>query len=81
MLMNLKLVQLFLLYECTSKLIVLPFLPMYASENNIDDKQIVILVSLTGAVDFISRIISGILADRPEIKTYHILAVSQAVVI
>ena len=57
----------------------LSFLPMYAIENNIDDKQIVILVSLTGAVDFISRIISGILADRPEIKTYHIIAVSQAV--
>lgn len=55
------------------------FLPMHAKQHNISGNKIVILVSLTGAMDLIGRIMCGILADRPELKTYQILAVSQTI--
>ncbi|XP_076098912.1 monocarboxylate transporter 2-like isoform X2 [Mytilus galloprovincialis] len=57
----------------------LSYLPLYAKHHNIDNIKIVILVSLTGAVDFVGRICSGIMADIPRIKTYYILAISQGV--
>ncbi|CAG2210650.1 unnamed protein product [Mytilus edulis] len=57
----------------------LSYLPLYAKHHNIDNIKIVILVSLTGAVDFVGRICSGIMADIRHIKTYYILAISQGV--
>ncbi|VDI52858.1 Hypothetical predicted protein [Mytilus galloprovincialis] len=57
----------------------LSYLPLYAKHHNIDNIKIVILVSLTGAVDFVGKIFSGIMADIPHIKTYYILAISQGV--
>lgn len=56
----------------------LSFLPLYAKQNGMSNREIVILVSVAAAFDFIGRILSGVLADRPQIKTSHILAVSQA---
>lgn len=55
------------------------FLPLHATQHNISGSKIVILVSLTGAMDLIGRIMCGILADRPELKTYQILVVSQTI--
>lgn len=55
------------------------FLPLHAKQHNMSGNKIVILVSLTGAMDLIGRIMCGILADRPELKTYQILVVSQTI--
>ncbi|CAC5378896.1 unnamed protein product [Mytilus coruscus] len=57
----------------------LSFLPLHAKQNNIDDAKMVILVSLTGAVDLIGRILCGILADRSHVQSYQILVVSQLI--
>ncbi|XP_063428198.1 monocarboxylate transporter 11-like [Mytilus trossulus] len=73
---------LFVITNCLATTVAatfLSYLPLYAKHHNIDNTKIVVLVSLTGAVDFIGRICSGILADMPQIKTYYILAISQGV--
>lgn len=56
-----------------------PFLPLYAKGKMIDDDKMVILVSLTGAMDLLGRLLCGILADRPYFGSYQILAVSQMI--
>ncbi|CAC5378901.1 unnamed protein product [Mytilus coruscus] len=73
---------LFVIANCLATTVTatfLSYLPLYSSHHNTDNIKIVILVSLTGAVDFVGRICSGIMADIPHIKTYHILAISQGV--
>ncbi|VDI47753.1 Hypothetical predicted protein [Mytilus galloprovincialis] len=57
----------------------LSFLPLHAKQNNINEAKMVILVSLTGAVDLIGRILCGILADRSHVQSYQILVVSQLI--
>ena len=52
------------------------FIPTYANEIGIPDERIGLLVSIVAAVDFVSRISMGVVADRKWIKRNKIVGVA-----
>ncbi|XP_071163060.1 monocarboxylate transporter 5-like [Mytilus edulis] len=60
-----------------SPALVPSFLPVYLKENGLSKQEIVINVAVVGAADFVGRILCGYFADKPWIKIYHIIMVTQ----
>lgn len=55
------------------------FLPVFFKENGLNNEEVVILVGVLGASDFVGRILSGYFADKPWIKKYQIIMVTQGI--
>ena len=55
------------------------FLPVFFKENGLNNEEVVILVAVLGASDFVGRILSGYFADKPWIKKYQIIMVTQGI--
>lgn len=55
------------------------FLPVYLKENGLTNDEIVIIVAILSAADFVGRILCGYLADKPWIKKYHVIMITQAI--
>ena len=55
------------------------FLPAYYQENGVSKQEIVILVAILGASDFVGRILCGYLSDKPWIKKYQIIMGTQLI--
>lgn len=55
------------------------FLPVFFKENGLNNEEVVILVAVLGASDFVGRILSGYFADKPWIKKYQIIMITQGI--
>lgn len=66
---------LFLVSFCFSVIpaIFYVYLPAFARERGITDREILILVCLAGFMDFLGRVSWGYLSDNPRIRTSHII--------
>ncbi|KAK3095898.1 hypothetical protein FSP39_020526 [Pinctada imbricata] len=56
------------------------FVPLFAKDFGLTNDQVVIVLLIMGVCDFIGRIVCGLIADLPQVRTIYIILLSQLIV-